>query len=216
MNDFTLRLKRHYLPLLVLVLIAMSVFYFSLNSRDAITFIAQSTGYISVIILTISLLIGPVNLILKNKNPVSTYLRRDISIMGGVLAVLHSITGLFVHLRGKTWQYFLTMSDHGYALRHDNFGMANYTGLLSAIIIILLLITSNDYMLRKLKPDNWKNIQRLSYLMFILTIFHCYFYRIGKDNINPIYYLYIPLTIIVLSFQIIGIWLKLNKKNNVL
>ena len=101
MNETILRLKKHYLPLLSLVLIAGLIFYFKRANRDTITFITQATGYISIIILSISLIIGSVNLLLNHKNPISTYLRRDISIIGGALAVIHSITGLFVHLRGK-------------------------------------------------------------------------------------------------------------------
>lgn len=210
------RLKKHYLPLLSLVLIAGVIFYFEWTNRDAITFITQVTGYISIIILSISLIIGSVNLLLKHKNPISTYLRRDISIIGGALAVIHSITGLFVHLRGKTWLYFLNKTDHGYSIRLDNFGLANYTGLISALIIILLIIISNDYLLKKLNPTKWKNIQRLTYLMFILIIIHCYYYRIGKENLNLIFWFYIPLFTIVLTFQIIGFWLKLTRIKNTL
>jgi len=208
------RLKKHYFPLIYLVFLAILIFYFKWTNRNAITFITQATGYISIIILSISLIIGSVNLLLKHKNPISTYLRRDISIIGGTLAVIHSITGLFVHLRGKTWLYFLNKTDHGYSIRLDNFGLANYTGLISALIIILLIIISNDYLLNKLKPTKWKNIQRLSYLMFILIIIHCYYYRIGKENLNLIFWFYIPLFTIVLTFQIIGVWLKLTRIKN--
>jgi len=238
MNETIARLKKHYLPLLSLVLIAWVIFYIGWANRDTITFITQATGYISIIILSISLIIGPVNIFLKIKNPISTYLRRDISIIGGILALIHSIAistylrrdisviggilalihsiaGLFVHLRGNNWQYFLNKTEFGYSIRTDNFGLANYTGLISALIIILLLITSNDYLLKKLNSTNWKNIQRLSYLMFILAIIHCFYYRIVKGNLNLIYSLYIPLFIIVLTFQMIGMRLKLTKQKDI-
>lgn len=208
MNEIAVRFKKHYLPLLFLVSIAGSIFYLNRANRNTITSITQSSGYISILILAVSLLVGPVNLLLKKKNPVSSYFRRDISIVGGTLAILHSITGLFVHLRGKTWLYFLNENENGYSIRHDNFGLANYTGLMSALIIIMLLIMSNDYLLKKLNPSVWKNLQRVSYLMFILIIIHCYFYTIGKDNLNIIYFFYIPMITIVLTFQITGIWLK--------
>jgi len=216
MNDTITRLKKHYLPLLSLVLIAWVIFYIGWTNRDTITFITQATGYISIIILSISLIIGPVNILLKIKNPISTYLRRDISVIGGILALIHSIAGLFVHLRGNNWQYFLNKTEFGYSIRTDNFGLANYTGLISALIIVLLLITSNDYLLKKLNSTNWKNIQRLSYLMFILAIIHCFYYRIVKEHLNLIYSLYIPLFIIVLTFQMIGMWLKLTKQKDIL
>jgi methionine sulfoxide reductase heme-binding subunit len=210
MNENNLRIKKHYLPLLSVVLVAGLFFYLYRANRDTITFITQASGYISIIILSISLIIGPVNLLLKKKNPVSTYLRRDISITGGALAVIHSITGLFVHLRGKPWLYFLEKTGDGYSIRIDKFGMANYTGLIAALLIILLIIFSNDFLLKKLNPAKWKNIQRLSYLMFILILIHCFFYRIGKENLTIFFWFYIPLFTIVLTFQMIGIWLKLK------
>lgn len=201
------RVKYHYLPLLFLVCIVVLVFYFGWARRDAITFITQASGYISILIISISLMVGPMNIMLNRKNPVSTYFRRDISITGGVLAIIHSVAGLFVHLRGNNWQYFLTMTDHRYSIRLDNFGLANYSGLISALIIILLLLTSNDYFLKKLNQTNWKNIQRFSYLMFILGIIHCILYRIVKENLSFIYSFYLPLFTIVLTFQLTGAWL---------
>jgi sulfoxide reductase heme-binding subunit YedZ len=212
MEEIYFRLKKHYLPLLALVFIVGLFFYFNKANRDTITFITQASGYISTILLSISLILGPISLLLKNNSPVSTYFRRDISITGGLLAVIHSIAGLFVHLRGKTWLYFLNQTKSGYSIRLDNFGLANYTGLISALIIILLIITSNDFMLRKLNPYRWKNLQRLSYLMFILIIIHCYYYRIGKQNLDLIYWLYLPVLTIVLIFQLIGVWVKTQAK----
>jgi len=215
MDKIILRLKKHYFPLLALVLLAGLIFYFNRGNRNFIAFITQASGYISIIILSISLIIGSISLLLKNINPVSTYLRRDISIIGGTLAIIHSVAGLFVHLRGKTWLYFLNKTEDGYHVRLDNFGLANYTGLLSALIIILLLITSNDYLLKKLHPSRWKNIQRSSYIMFILIIIHCYYYIIGKEDQNLIYLLYLPLFVIILIFQMIGIWSRRALDNTV-
>jgi sulfoxide reductase heme-binding subunit YedZ len=212
MHDIILRLKKHYFPLLSLVILAGLFFYFNRGNRNIIVFITQASGYISIILLSISLIIGSISLLSKNINPVSTYLRRDISIIGGTLAIIHSVAGLFIHLRGKTWLYFLNKTEDDYHVRLDNFGLANYTGLISALIIILLLITSNDYLLKKLNPTRWKNIQRSSYIMFILIIIHCYYYRIGREDPVLIYSFYLPLLAIIFIFQMIGVWLKVIKK----
>ena len=108
------RFKIHYLPLLSIVLIASLIFNHNWPKRDAITVITDASGYISLILITISLIIGPLNLLLNRKNPGSTYFRRDIGITGGLLAVIHSVAGLFVHFRGNNWQYFVTKSEQGY------------------------------------------------------------------------------------------------------
>lgn len=212
MDNIISRLRNHYIPLLSLACIAEIVFSFILTPRDTITFAAQSTGYISITLLAFSFVIGPVTLLMKKKNPLSTYFRRDIGIVGGVLAVVHSATGLFVHLRGKPWLYFLVKTHDGYAVRLDSFGLGNYTGLFSALIIIILILTSNDLMFRKLNPSGWKNVQRSSYLMFILAIIHCFFYRHVKAHPGLIYSFYIPLLSVVFLFQITGVWLTLTRK----
>lgn len=206
------RLKKHYIPFIFLIIITGLIFFFFRGRRDTISFIAFTSGFISLVILSVSLIIGPVNLMLKNKNPVSTYLRRDISITGGLLAVIHSVTGLFVHLRGKMWLYFFNDSDHGSTIRLDHFGLANYTGLFASILILLLLIISNDFFLKKLNTDRWKKIQRLSYVMFFLIAVHCYFYRIGNDNQTVFFWFYIPLFATVLILQIIGVYLNFSSR----
>ncbi len=212
MKNFQERLKIHYLPLLTIVLIASLIFNHNWPKRDAITVITDASGYISLILITISLMLGLFNLLFHRKNPISTYFRRDLGITGGILAVIHSVAGLFVHFRGQNWQYFLTKTGTEYSIRLDNFGLSNYTGLISALIILVLLMTSNDFALGKLNPYTWKNIQRLSYLAFIFAIFHCIYYKIVQTNPDLIWRFYMPLLSLVFILQIAGIRMKL--KNN--
>lgn len=211
MNNLIARFKIHYLPLLSIVLIASLIFNQKWPTRDAITIITDASGYISIVLITFSLLIGPFNLLFKRINPVSTYFRRDIGITGGVLAVIHSIAGLFVHLRGNNWQYFLNKTESGYSIRLDDFGLANYTGLISGLIIIVLLMTSNDFSFRKLNPFVWKNVQRLAYLAFLFAIIHSVYYKIVQTNLDLIWYLYLPLFFLVFLFQMVGFRIKLRK-----
>ena len=211
MNSIAVRLKRHYLPLIIVSLISALIFFLTWKNFDSITFIADSTGYISLILLASSLLIGSFNLLLKRTNPISSYFRRDLGIYGGTLAVVHSITGLFVHMRGNMWTYFLNKSEQGYSIRLDSFGLANYIGVLCALLIVLLIITSNDYSIKKLNPANWKNIQRITYLMFTLALVHSVYYRIVADNLNRIYYLYLPILGLILVFQFIGIKIRITR-----
>ncbi len=211
MNNLFERLKIHYLPLLTVVLITSFIFNHYWPKRDLITVITNASGYISIFLITFSLLIGPFNLIFRRINPVSTYFRRDIGITGGILAVIHSLAGLFVHFRGQNWQYFLNKTEAGYSIRLDNFGLANYIGLISALIIIVLLMTSNDFSFRKLNPFFWKNIQRFTYLAFLFAIIHSVYYKIVQTNLNLVWYLYLPMFLMVFLFQMVGIRIKLRK-----
>lgn len=206
------RIKKHYLPLVLLSLIAAFLFILLWKTRDVLTFTADATGYLSLIFLAVSLAIGPVNLYLKKNNPVSSYFRRDLGIYAGVLALVHSFTGLFVHLRGQMWQYFFYKTEQGYTLRFDDFGWANETGLFAALLVIVLLATSNDYSFKKLKPLKWKNVQRLTYLMMALVLIHCLYYCMIGQNLKRIYALYLPLLTVILFFQLMGIILKIREK----
>lgn len=212
MSTLKTRFKVHYLPLTVISIISTYIFYELWETMSAIPFITYASGYIGIFLLAFSLLLGPLNIMLKRKNPISTYLRRDVGIFGGLLSLVHSVIGLFMHFTGKPWLYFVEEVAQGYAIRFGVFGMANHTGLLGALIIIFLLAISNDYSLRKLKAVKWKNLQRFTYLMFVLAILHSIFYRINADKEDLIMYLYIPLFMVVLVFQIIGMRLKMQKR----
>ncbi len=209
------RFINHYLIFVLCIMTAGLILRISWHKKDCITFIADSTGYISLIILAISLLVGSLKLMFNKINTVSYNFRRDLGITGAILAIVHSVAGLFVHFRGNNWQYFLKKTETGFSIRLDNFGLANYFGLFSALIIFLLLLTSNNYSIRKLGPARWKNFQRLSYLMFILAVMHSLFYRIVMNNERLIYTFYLPLFLIILVFQLIGIRLKIRMGENI-
>jgi len=212
-NSIINRLKIHYLPMLVVSVIFCLIFYLLWKpTLPTIPFITYTSGYLSIFLLAVSLLLGPINLMLKFKNPISTYIRRDIGIFGGLLGVVHSVVGLFMHFTGKPWLYFVEEVEKGFAIRFGNFGLANYTGLIGVFILILLLVISNDYFLGKLKAVKWKNLQRFTYLMFLLVIAHSIFYRLNADKVDLIIYLYLPMFWTVLAFQLIGIWLKARKQ----
>jgi methionine sulfoxide reductase heme-binding subunit len=212
LNHFKLRILHHYFLFTLLSLIATLIFYFSWPNKRLIPFLTDATGYIALVLLAITLALGPLNLILKRKNPLSTYFRRDLGIYGGALALVHSVTGLFVHLPGRTWLYFLEEINNSYRIRLDKFGISNYTGLAAALIILILLVVSNDLSIEKLKALRWKNIQRFSYVMFVFIVLHSILYRVGANNNHLIYYLYLPLFLTILCLQILGIRLVLKNR----
>jgi methionine sulfoxide reductase heme-binding subunit len=164
------------------------------------------------VLLSLTLIIGTLNILLKYNNPTSTYIRRDIGIFGGILTLIHSVIGLFAHMRGNMWQYFLIKTEYGYSIRLDDFGIANYTGVISTMFIIVLILISNDYSLKKFKTKRGKNIQRLSHIMFIFAIIHVIYYRVILKKLDSIYYTYLMLLVIVLIFQIIGFSLRIKRK----
>jgi hypothetical protein len=60
--------------------------------------LTAATGYVGVGLLTVTLLLGPANLVLGRRNPVSTYVRRDVGIWTAILSGVHVIFAVAVHV----------------------------------------------------------------------------------------------------------------------
>ncbi|MQA92465.1 MAG: hypothetical protein GEU90_19935 [Gemmatimonas sp.] len=134
-----------------------------------------ATGYLALGLLAVTLLIGPANLLLRRRNPVSSYLRRDVGTWTAIFSVVHVVFGLQVHGSGQIsgfLNYFV--SDSGPLT--NSFGLANWTGLAAVIIVVGLLAISNDAALRRLKARPWKWLQRFNYAFFALVVLHAFFY----------------------------------------
>jgi len=185
--------------------LALLSFYSFVPGDDQKYLWSMATGYTSIVLLGITLVIGPLNLIKGNHNPVSTDLRRDIGIWCGMIGIAHVVVGIQVHM-GNIWLYFVKAVDgaDAYLLRRDLFGFANYTGLIAAVVLTLLLLLSNDLSLRLLKPKRWKNLQRWSYAGFVLILAHSVMYQVIEKRNAVIISIFALVTIIPMAFQMIG------------
>src|SRR5689334_13200603 len=125
--------------------IALAAYLF-LPGQPALHRISIGTAYVGVIFLAAALIIGPLNVLRGWPNPLSTYLRRDIGIMAGIFAVTHTIVGLQVHVDGDFVRYFFQRKANGAvgAILFDAFGIANHVGLIAVLIIVVLLVISNN------------------------------------------------------------------------
>jgi len=73
-------------------------FFLLLPAPDIIWRLSMGTAYAGLIFLATALMIGPLNVLRGVPNPLSTNLRRDIGIVAGVVALAHTIIGLFFPL----------------------------------------------------------------------------------------------------------------------
>ncbi len=170
------RIKRHF-GLALLAFAIVSVAYTATPPPDVRHRASMATAYAGLAFLCLSLCLGPWKVLRRRANPVSFDLRRDSGIWAGVLAVVHTAVGLTVHLRGRMWMYFFK-SLHPLLLQNSQFGFANYTGLIAAILFCMLLALSNDASLRWLRSRRWKSLQRWSYVAFVLTAAHGVAYQL--------------------------------------
>jgi len=153
--------------------LAATVIVFALvASEDAVFRTSMATAYVALALLAITLLFGPVAALQGQRYPLSTDIRRDFGIWSGILAVAHVVVGLQVHMRGKMWEYFAHASQGMLLPRFDPFGLANYTGLAATVILVALLVTSNDASLRHLGADRWRKVHALASWGLALTLLH--------------------------------------------
>jgi methionine sulfoxide reductase heme-binding subunit len=146
----------------------------ALESDDLIWKASITSGWVAGMLLAVTLLLGPVNVLAGRPNPVSFDLRRDVGLWAAVLGVAHSAIGLLVHFRGRPWEYFVWPADRGTGipLRYDLFGAAAWSGLATTLLIVVLGAASNDLALRWLGTARWKRLQRTNYVLFALVALH--------------------------------------------
>lgn len=182
------RLLRHHLPLLCLTGGSIAVLDITRPYRDPISRASFATAYPALVLLLMTLLLGPWNVLRRKRSPVSSDLRRDVGIWAGVVGIAHSVIGQMVHLRGRPWLYYVYehKARHVVPFRHDLFGFANFTGLGGALVLIALLATSNDYSLRALGTPRWKQLQRWNYAAFALAAAHTLAYQTSEKQPMPL------------------------------
>jgi sulfoxide reductase heme-binding subunit YedZ len=168
--------------------------------------LSLATGQVGLLLIAASLILGPLNVLRGRANPVSTDLRRDVGIWGGVLAVVHVVLGLGVHLKGKMLQYFLQPAGARgtVPLRFDPFGLANDLGLLAGVIFLLLVAISSDAALRKLGRDRWKRWQRANYFGAAATVLHGALYQVIEKRTLALVLVFAGATTLALGVQLMG------------
>lgn len=200
----------HHLPLLAVSALSVAILYRTRPYPDVLSRASFATAYPALLLLAVTLLLGPWRLLRNNCNPISHDLRRDIGIWAGLLGTLHTIVGQFVHLRGRPWLYYVygTQSNHSFPLRHDLFGFANYTGAIATLILIALLATSSDYALRAMGTPGWKQLQRYNYAIFGLTMMHAFAYQFIEKQKLPFVLLIGTSMVATIAMQALGYRLR--------
>jgi sulfoxide reductase heme-binding subunit YedZ len=183
-------------------------FSFEPGTRDLASQLTIATGYVATGLLALTLLIGPANLLLRRRNPVSSPLARDTGTWAAIFSVVHVIFGFQVHGNaakvGNFVNYFFFADG---VPKTNSFGLGNWTGLAALVIVAGLLALSNDRSLRELKARRWKNLQRVNYALFALVVLHAFFYGALLRTTSPFTLVLIFTVIAVFAGQTVGIFL---------
>ncbi len=164
-------------------------------------------GYLALLLTVVSLIIGPLNLLCRRANPVNIDLRRDVGIWAALTGLIHVICAFQVRMGGDIVRFFLRPSPTGYRLDFSLFGISNDLGLLATLLLIALLVTSNDLSLRKLTGKRWKLLQRFNYLLFVLAVAHTFAYQWGGFRQKPFIIATLAAVALTLILQALGLGL---------
>lgn len=176
---------------------------------------SMSLAYSALIFLASTLAIGPINVLRRKSLSINNYWRRDVAFWAGVLALSHMVFGLTIHTDGlKLWTLWIMDMEMPGQLPFQQgwFGLANFTGLLQAVIIAMLLLISNDYMMKRLGIRRWKSLQRLAYIAFISIIVHGFSYQRVEFRGRIVQGIFLTFVIITVALQLIGFIATLQKQ----
>lgn len=165
--------------------------------------LSLATAYAALIFLAVTLALGPWRVFTRQANPISFDVRRDFGIWSAILALVHTGIGLTVHLRGRMWMYFFKRL-HPLAIQNTEFGAANYVGLVSALLFVLLLVISNDLSLRSLGTRRWKSLQRWTYIAAILAVVHGVLFELVEKRHLPWVIVFTAIVAIAAAIQAAG------------
>lgn len=136
------RLWRHHLPVGLFTFASAGLLYASRDYADVITRLSFASAYPALLLVGLSLMIGPWKLLKRRRGvAISMDLRRDVGIWAGLASIFHAVIGNFEHLRGRPWLYYIYekwQDKHVQPFRHDEFGLGNFTGLFAALITGML------------------------------------------------------------------------------
>ena len=199
------RIARNAGILALALLVHLFVVTATSHSQQVMYRLSMATGYAGVVLIAWAMLIGPWRVRAGRASPVSTDLRRDVGIWGGLFALAHVVTGLQVHLKGHMLKYFLYQDDkHVVPVRYDLFGFANWTGLVATLVIAMLIVISNDASLRALGSRRWKRWQQWTYWAGALVVAHTLAYQLPMKGHWAYIGAFAIVTLIVTALQLDG------------
>jgi sulfoxide reductase heme-binding subunit YedZ len=171
------------------------------NHRSIAEAVSFATAYAGLGLVVTALVIGPLNLLRRRPNPTSTDLRRDVGIWAGLFGITHTVAGFQVHMHGEVRRYF-AVSAGGVAARI--FVAANFLGLIAAILLLVLVLISNDVALRRFGAARWKALQRVTYIVIVAIVLHGAMYQVIEKRRWPLALIFSLLVVAAAAMQWTG------------
>jgi DMSO/TMAO reductase YedYZ heme-binding membrane subunit len=143
-----------------------------------------STGSTSLLLLGVSLTLGPIRSLRKPATrPLTQWWRRATGIWAAIFAAIHSVLGVTIHSNG--WRVYVTFLElRSYPDRLlVTLSLGFWVGAMAAATMVILGLTSNNASVRRLGARRWKRIHRFAFLALGLNLLHVslIFYQERRD-----------------------------------
>jgi sulfoxide reductase heme-binding subunit YedZ len=202
------RLVWHHAVLAIVSVVLCTATFAALPDSDAIWRLSMATAYVALALLAVTLLIGPLKVLRDRHGTLSDDLRRDTGIWAAIFGIVHVIVGIQIHM-GSPWLYFFYGAEPRprlwpFPVRVDVFGVANYAGLAATLVLVLLLLLSNDLSLRSLGSRWWKRLQQLSYVALGGVALHSILYQRLEERQLRWVVLFWVILLAAVTLQLVG------------
>ncbi len=177
------RLKNH-VALAALTAICLGVAAASGPAAAVADQLSIVSAYLCLFLLGVALLIGPFHAIRKGKPLAHSYIRRDIGVWAALNGLLHFYLANILSMNYEYLGIYVenATAPPSVAMRSDLYNWGTILGYVVAVLFIVLLALSNDWIVRKIGLKWWKRLQRVSYFGFIFTCAHAFAFQILESR----------------------------------
>lgn len=168
--------------------------------------VSLATAYICLILMAVALCLGPLRVLRSAPLRLNIYLRRDIGIWSGLAGLVHLFVATELSMNERYMEAYVNLSTSGLsdALRMDLFSWGSIVGFLVGILVLLLLVLSNNTIMRFVGSMWWKRLQRFAYPAFVLTVLHGFAFQALEARNVLLIAIVFAVFISVLILQILG------------
>ena len=142
------------------------------------------SAYLCLFLLGAALLIGPLHAFRTGKPLGNSSIRRDIGIWAALNGLLHFY---LANVLAMNYEYLGVFVNNAAVppspeIRSELYSWGTRLGYAIAVLFIILLVLSNDWMVRTVGLKWWKRIQRFSYLVFLFTCIHAFAFQVLESR----------------------------------
>ena len=160
--------------------------------------------------MAVALLLGPALVRRSGVRPVNHYLRRDFGVWAALAGLIHFFAATDVSMSQEYLAQYVRIETTGLSasLRESLFSWGSIAGFIAGLILLVLLLISNDWSLRKFGQKHWRRVQKSSFAALVLTVLHGLAFQLLESR-----WLILVAGLLILGFAVFAIrWIIFQRK----